>query len=102
MGNKKWRMPSKGEIISGIQLFLMLYMMTMGFMFTYLFIWFAIDSLPREPMAVTICVIAGLLSMGGLLTWIVKSNKKEISKKDMCESAKAVCNGKCESCAWHE
>lgn len=25
----------------------------------------------------------------------------EVSKKEMCESAKFVCNRSCESCAWH-
>ena len=26
----------------------------------------------------------------------------EVSKREMCESAKSVCNRNCESCAWHE
>ena len=26
----------------------------------------------------------------------------EISKKEMCENAKSVCNRNCESCAWYE
>lgn len=25
-----------------------------------------------------------------------------VSKREMCESAKSVCNRNCESCAWHE
>lgn len=25
----------------------------------------------------------------------------EVSKKELCESAKSVCNRNCESCAWH-
>lgn len=25
----------------------------------------------------------------------------EVSKKEMCESAKSVCSGNCESCAWN-
>ena len=102
MGNKKRKMFSKEAIISAIQAFLTLYMIAMGFVFTYLFIWFAIDSLPKEPWAIVVCVVAGLMSMGGLFTWIVKSNTKEISKKDMCENAKCICDGECESCAWHE
>lgn len=102
MENKKWKMPSKETIISVVQIFLILYMITMGFIFTYLFIWFAIDSLPREQWMVPICSVAGLLSMGGLIMWITKGNTKEISKKDMCESARSICNGNCETCAWHE
>ena len=102
MENKKWKMPSKEVIISGIQFFLMLYMITMGFIFTYLFIWCTIDSLPKEPWAIIICAVAGLISMGGFLTWVTKGSTKEVSKKEMCESAKSVCNGHCETCAWHE
>ena len=26
----------------------------------------------------------------------------EVSKKEMCESAKSICNKNCASCAWHE
>lgn len=26
----------------------------------------------------------------------------EVSKKEMCESARSACNGHCETCAWHE
>lgn len=102
MKNKKWKFPSRETIVAGIQFFLILYMITMGFIFTYLFIWFAIDSLPNEPWSVPACAAAGLISMGGLFTWITKGNKGEVSKKEMCESAKSVCNGNCETCAWNE
>jgi predicted branched-subunit amino acid permease len=71
MENKKWRTFIK-EIISGIQFFLISYMVAMGFTFTYMFICFVIDSL--ESWTIVACAIAGLLSMGGLFTWIVKSN----------------------------
>lgn len=27
---------------------------------------------------------------------------REVSKKEMCENAKLVCNKNCESCAWRE
>lgn len=26
----------------------------------------------------------------------------EVSKKEMCESAKKICNRNCDSCAWNE
>ena len=42
-------------------------------------------------------------------SWFVKFLRKigliktyEISKKEMCERAKSICNGNCEGCAWHE
>ena len=102
MENKKWKMPSNETIISAIQCCLIPHMITMGFIFTYLSIWWIIDSLPKEPWAIVVCAVAGLISMGGLFTWITKSNTKEISKKEMCESAQTICDGNCETCAWHE
>lgn len=102
MKNKKWKMPDKQTIISGIQGFLIVYMIIMGFIHTYVQIWFAIDSLPREPWVFVVCVAAGLMSVFGLFEWVTHSNTKEVSKKDMCESATSICNGNCETCAWHE
>ena len=93
---------NKELIISGIQFFLIAYLITMGFIFTYLTIWWTIDSLPKESCAVIICAVAGLISTGCLFTWITMGNKREISKKEMCENAKSICNGDCETCAWHE
>ena len=26
----------------------------------------------------------------------------EVSKKEMCERAKSICSGNCDSCAWNE
>lgn len=37
-----------------------------------------------------------------LLKWLGLIKTHEVSKKEMCESAKSVCNRNCESCAWHE
>ena len=31
---------------------------------------------------------------------LIKTRK--VSKKEMCENAKPVCNKKCERCAWYE
>lgn len=36
------------------------------------------------------------------LEWIGVIKYEVISKKEMCERAKSVCNGNCETCAWHE
>ena len=74
MGNKKWKMPNKKTIIVGIQGFIIMYMIIMGFIYTYMSIWFAIDSLPREPWAIVVCVVAGLLSVFGFFEWIIHSN----------------------------
>ena len=36
------------------------------------------------------------------LKWIGLVKAYEVNKKTMCENAKSVCNGNCESCAWGE
>ena len=36
------------------------------------------------------------------LKWIGLIKTYEVGKKEMCESAKSVCNRNCETCAWHE
>lgn len=102
MDSKKWKLPSKEELIIGIQFALILYMTTAGFIFTYLLLWWAIDALPKNQYAVLSCVVAGILSMGGLFSWIQGSTNREISKKEMCENAKSICNNQCDSCAWNE
>lgn len=63
--------PSKKEIITGIQFFLMLLTMDFGFWFIYLLIWLK-SGLPQEWWAFPITAVLGLLSMGGLCTWIRK------------------------------
>lgn len=37
-----------------------------------------------------------------LLKWLGLIKTYAVSKKEMCESAKSVCNRNCENCAWHE
>ena len=37
-----------------------------------------------------------------LLKWLGLIKSYEISKKEMCESAKFICNGNCDTCAWNE
>ena len=35
-----------------------------------------------------------------ILKWLGIIKTYEVSKQEMCESAKGICNGKCKSCAW--
>jgi hypothetical protein len=63
--------PSKKEVVRGIQFFIMLYTMTMGFWYTYIFIWFKCG-LSIEWWTLLIIMVLALLSMGGLCTWIWK------------------------------
>ena len=42
-------------------------------------------------------------------SWFIRLLRKiglikscEVSKKEMCERAKSICSGNCESCAWYE
>ena len=37
-----------------------------------------------------------------LLKFLGVIKSQEVSKKEMCENAKSVCNKDCESCAWYE
>ena len=37
-----------------------------------------------------------------LLKWLKLIKTHNVSKKEMCERAKDICNKKCESCAWYE
>lgn len=37
-----------------------------------------------------------------LLKWLGFIKEYEVSKKEMCEQAKSICNGNCDTCAWYE
>lgn len=37
-----------------------------------------------------------------LLKWIGLIKEYEVSRKEMCEKSKSICNMNCESCVWHE
>ena len=37
-----------------------------------------------------------------LLKFLGVIKSQEVSKKEMCENAKSVCNKDCDSCAWYE
>ena len=63
--------PNKKEIISGIQLTIMLLTMVFGFWFIYLLIWFRCG-LPREWWASLVTMVLGSLSTFGLCHWIWK------------------------------
>jgi hypothetical protein len=64
--------PSKEEIINGIQFFLMIYTMGMGFWFSYMLIWIKIG-LPTEWLAFLVTMFFAFLSLFGLMQWIRNS-----------------------------
>ena len=37
-----------------------------------------------------------------LLKWLGLITEYEVSKKEMCERAKSICNKNCKDCAWYE
>ena len=65
----KWLRKHKDEIIGGVQFFVMLYTMTMGFYFSYIFAWFKVG-LPVEWWSLLVTLVLALLSTGGLCQWI--------------------------------
>lgn len=67
----KWLKEHKKEIISGIQIFIMIYTMINGFWFSYLMIWFKCG-LPQAWWALPITLAIALLSVFGLSLWIGK------------------------------
>ena len=62
---------SKKEIISYIQLTIMLWTMIAGFWFSYLMIWFNCG-LPQEWWSIPVTMVLGFLSTFGLCYWIKK------------------------------
>lgn len=68
----KWIKKYKDEIINGVQFFTMLYTMTMGFWFTYLWAWFKFG-LPIEWWAVATTMALALLSVFGFCQWVTGS-----------------------------
>ena len=69
----KWLKKHKAQIIWGVQAFIILYTMTVGFWWSYIAIWFK-AGLPIEWWSVVITMVFGLLSMIGTLAWIKKEN----------------------------
>lgn len=66
--------PSKKEIITCIQFFIMLYEMTWGFWHNYMWIWFKCG-LPVDWWSVLGGMVLALLSVFGLCHWIWKEGK---------------------------
>ena len=64
--------PSKSEVVNGIQLFLMLNSMVLGFWLSYVLIWVKIG-LPTGLFAAVITIILAILSVYGLIKWIQNS-----------------------------
>ena len=69
----KWLKKHKEQIVWGVQAFIVLNSMTIGFWWSYLFIWFTVG-LPLEWWAFVIAMIFALLSMIGTFAWIKKEN----------------------------
>lgn len=68
--------PNKKEIISGIQLTIMLLTMVFGFWFIYLMIWFNCG-LPQEWWSILVTMVLGFLSTFGLCYWIKKEGAND-------------------------
>lgn len=65
---------NKKEIISGIQFFLIMYSMVMGFYFTYASIWYKIG-LPVKWWTLFGATLLALASVFGVCQWIQKSER---------------------------
>ena len=61
--------PNKEEIIGGIQFFITMTTVVLGFWFLYLLIWFKCG-LPIEWWSLLGTIVLALFSMGGLFQWI--------------------------------
>lgn len=61
--------PRKSEVIAGIQFFLCVYTMTMGFFYTYAF-WCWEAGLLVAWWVLLIAMVLALLSVFGLMQWI--------------------------------
>jgi hypothetical protein len=61
--------PSKEDIIGGVQFFITLYTMVVGFWHTYLWIWYKLG-LPLEWWSICGAMLLALLSMFGFYRWV--------------------------------
>ena len=68
-----WLKKHKEQIIWGVQAFIVLNSMALGFWWSYMFIWFKVG-LPMAWWSFVIVMIFALLSMIGTLAWIKKEN----------------------------
>ena len=69
-------MTTKNSIKIIVQFFIILYTMTTGFWFTYLYIWAALG-LPLVWWAMLITVALAVLSMVGFYRWIIRGNSAD-------------------------
>ena len=65
------KMPSKNQVKIFVQSFLLVYMSTMGFIYTYMLIWYK-TGMPLGMFGIPVSVVLGLLSTFGLFHWIVR------------------------------
>jgi hypothetical protein len=70
------RKPTKEEVKSAIQFYLLMSSSVFGFVFEYSFVWFLIG-LPKTTWALMITTLMGIISSGGLFTWICKNKPAE-------------------------
>ena len=70
------RKPTKEEVKFAIQFYLLISSSVFGFVFEYSFIWFLIG-LPKTAWALMVTTLMGILSAGGLFTWICKKKPAE-------------------------
>jgi hypothetical protein len=72
----KWFRKNKQKIIWLLQSILVIYPMTIGFLFEYLWIWFKFG-LPIKWWSVVLMAVLGLLSTAGTFAWIARGNNNE-------------------------
>ena len=65
---------TKSDIIEGIQFFIMLYTMLMGFWWTYMLVWVKCG-LPREWWGLPVTLMLAFLSLFGFCTWATRRAK---------------------------
>lgn len=65
------KLPNKEEVKMCVQFGLVLHACVYGFWFSFLLVWFTVG-LPQEWWALLVTAVLGILSSGGLFTWITR------------------------------
>ena len=82
----------KNKISDLLRLFIFVFIMTMGFFFTYAFIWFAMD-LPIVLWSVALLVAITVLTEYGFYKWICKEDKSTEVRDTHWATEQAYKNG---------
>jgi hypothetical protein len=69
---KGMKLPKKREIVAGVQFFIMIYTMVMGFWYSYLWVWLKVG-LPGEWWSSLLAMALALASVFGFGQWVKKS-----------------------------